>query len=58
MGRGGAREGGGRKALYYHPETGESLKSRRGQIPEMLTTEDIQEAVNRKVKGLDKQTTK
>ena len=53
---GGAREGSGRKAKYYHPDTGEPLKSRRGQIPEVLTERDIQDAVDRKLGSKDKQT--
>lgn len=54
MGHGGARPGSGRKALYYHPETGEPLKCKRGQIPEVLTEKDIQDAVDRKLKPGDK----
>lgn len=55
---GGAREGSGRKAKYYHPETGEPLKTKGDRIPEILTPKDIQDAANRKIKELDKQTTK
>lgn len=54
---GGAREGSGRKAKYYHPETGEPLETRPSRVPTLLTEKDIQDAANKKIKELDKQTT-
>ena len=54
---GGAREGSGPKHKFYHPETGEPLKTRGARIPEILTDKDIRDAVNRKLRSKDKQTT-